>query len=53
MYEKVIRVTCIHCESSFDETTVKITDIYSDMEERDVVTFVCPNCGKETESYRR
>lgn len=52
-YQRPIIVSCPHCKQQFNEEDVEITDIYSDIQERDVVTFVCPGCGKKTESLRR
>jgi len=50
--EPLITVICAHCEERFDETEVEETDIHEDELGRDVVSFKCPNCGKETESFR-
>lgn len=47
-----IYVECPECGSRFDESEVELTNIESDIWERDVVTFECPQCGKEVESLR-
>lgn len=47
-------VTCHHCNERFDELDPKIhiTNIEENERGWDVVTFVCPICGKETTSLR-
>ena len=34
------------------ESEVESTNIEEDMEGRDVLTFKCPECGREHQSYR-
>jgi len=51
-YESKITVLCHKCGKRHYEDDVEIANIYSDMQERDVVTFDCPSCGNHVESHR-
>ena len=54
-YKRIIYVICKNCGKEYDED--EITDPEIDIEENergfDVLTFICPYCGKETTSLRR
>ena len=49
----MITVHCKECHNNFDEQDVEFVDIAEDMEGRDVLFFVCPECGKTVSSLRR
>ena len=51
-YEKVIKVRCSKCKKDFDEKKVEFVGIKEDIQGRDLLTFVCPDCGNTCESYR-
>jgi len=51
-YEPKITVLCPECHDRHYEEEVTFTNIYADMQERDVVAFDCPSCGKHVESNR-
>jgi len=50
---RTITVTCTECKESHDEAKVEFVNIEEDFEGRDVLTFVCPACGKTVKSLRR
>jgi len=47
-----IYVRCWRCETDAPETDVEIENIAEDHEGRDLVTFVCQNCGTIVKSFR-
>jgi len=51
-YERPITVLCPECGVRHNEEEVTFTNIYADMQERDVVAFDCPSCGNHVESHR-
>jgi DNA-directed RNA polymerase subunit RPC12/RpoP len=53
-YTPVIYVHCNACDKTFDENEITDPEIGIEENERgqDVVSFVCPKCGKETTSLR-
>jgi len=46
----VVTLTCNG--DKVDEDTVEFVNIEEDMQGRDLLTFVCPECGKEHTAYR-
>lgn len=51
-FEFPIYVECSKCSSRYDESEVELTGIESDIFERDIVTFECPNCHEAVKSMR-
>ena len=47
-----IYVECPICGQKCDESEVEITNVESDIFERDTVTFECPRCGQVVKSLR-
>lgn len=48
-----IRVVLPCTKDYFDEAMLEeVIDIEEDMQGRDLLTFKCPECGKEHKSYR-
>ncbi len=43
-------VKCPKCSEEFKSCEVETLDVREDFEGRDVVKFVCPDCGEEVES---
>lgn len=44
-------VTCIDCKERFATDKVEFLDISEDFQGHDLMTFVCPKCETEQESY--
>ena len=51
-YETPVYVTLSCTGERVDEKTVEFLDISEDIQGRDLITFVCPECKKEHRSYR-
>lgn len=47
-----IQVYCNGCDTYHNENNVQASDISSDDMGRDILTFKCPSCGKDTDSLR-
>jgi len=51
-YEPAVVVTLTCNGDKVDEDTVEFVNIEEDFQGRDLLTFVCPVCGKEHKAYR-
>jgi len=49
-HRRYAKVSCPQCKERFDSNKVQFVDISSDVFERDLMTFVCPNCRKNQTS---
>jgi len=49
--EPELRVTCPSCGDDYKNDRVKTSNIEEDISGRDVVTFYCPFCEKEVQSF--
>ena len=45
-----MQVKCPECNESHDPADVEFVNIEEDSQGRDLLTFVCPNTGKETKA---
>lgn len=50
--EPPVRVLCPDCDMRFDEDKVECTGICEDDQGRDRLSFICPRCNNEQESFR-
>ena len=48
-----LTVTCPECDNRYVSDQVPFVNIESDFEERDVLTFTCPECKKDVQSHVR
>lgn len=50
-----IKVTCHNCNETYDEREITDEDVGIESNEfgQDVLSFICPRCGKQTTSLRR
>ncbi len=51
-YEFPVYLECPNCSTRVDELEVEELGIEEDWRGADVVTYICPNCGKVVESHR-
>jgi hypothetical protein len=51
-YDRPIKVVLACTAEWVNEKEVEVTDINEDAAGRDWLTFVCPRCGREHESFR-
>ena len=51
-YEPPVVVVLSCNGDKVDENDVKTLNIEEDIQGRDLLTYVCPECGKEHKSYR-
>lgn len=51
-YQPPVMVYCPDCDVRFCEDNVEYVGISEDDFGRDRLTFLCPKCGKEQESFR-
>ena len=50
---RTIQVTCTACKKTHDEADVEFVGIEEDIQGRDLLEFVCPDCGETVKAYRR
>lgn len=49
--ERKAYVRCPECDVKFDPEFVKFINIESDVYEKDLMTFECPDCKQEVKSW--
>lgn len=50
-YRRISKVRCDKCRQEFDSEKVKFLNIESDIMGRDVMTFECPICKEQRQSF--